>query len=68
MNFSEAINQLGDDRFTAIALPLFVLAIVLESVFSWQQEKHLYQPLSSFFICMSGRHYETLLADSGGPG
>jgi len=42
MNISEAINQLADDRFTAIAVPLFVLAIVLEAVFSWRQNRELY--------------------------
>lgn len=48
MELSEAIRQLGDDRFTAIALPLFVLAIVLESVYSWQQQRHLYQARDTF--------------------
>ena len=42
MEIETAINQLSNDRFTAIALPLFVLAIVLEVVIARVGQRDLY--------------------------
>ena len=43
MTLSEAFSELSNDQFTAIALPLFVLAIVVEALLSWRQKKNLYK-------------------------
>ena len=48
MTFSAAITQLSNDQFTAIALPLFVLAIVCEALLSWHQNRHLYVTRDTF--------------------
>ena len=42
MELDALLNQLSNDRFTAIALPLFVLAIGLEAAFSWRKHRNLY--------------------------
>ncbi len=42
MTFDQAAAQLSDDRFTAFALPLFLLAVVLEALLSWRTQRHLY--------------------------
>lgn len=42
MNTADIINEISNDRFTAIALPLFVLAIALEALLSRRHHRHLY--------------------------
>jgi sterol desaturase/sphingolipid hydroxylase (fatty acid hydroxylase superfamily) len=42
MQLDHIITQITNDRFTAIALPLFVLAIVVEALISWRQHRNLY--------------------------
>jgi sterol desaturase/sphingolipid hydroxylase (fatty acid hydroxylase superfamily) len=42
MQLDQLITQITNDRFTAIALPLFVLAILLEALISRQQHRNLY--------------------------
>jgi sterol desaturase/sphingolipid hydroxylase (fatty acid hydroxylase superfamily) len=42
MQFDHVITEITSDRFTAIALPLFVLAIVLEALISRRQHRNLY--------------------------
>ncbi|HIG41944.1 MAG: sterol desaturase family protein [bacterium] len=52
MEIDTAITQLSGDRFTAIAVPLFVLAIVLEVLVSWRTQRDLYVA-RDFLISMS---------------
>ena len=42
MQLDHIITQISNDRFTAIALPLFVLAVVVEALISWRQHRNLY--------------------------
>jgi sterol desaturase/sphingolipid hydroxylase (fatty acid hydroxylase superfamily) len=42
MELDSALSQLSNDRFTAVALPLFFLAIVLEALISWRGQRDLY--------------------------
>ncbi len=42
MDFGQILTQISNDRFTSVAVPLFVLAIVCEIVVSQRQAKHLY--------------------------
>ncbi|MBT6951493.1 MAG: sterol desaturase family protein [Gammaproteobacteria bacterium] len=42
MQLDQIITQITNDRFTAVALPLFVLAIVVEALISHRQHRNLY--------------------------
>ena len=42
MQFDDVITQISTDSFTAIALPLFVLAIALEALISLRQQRNVY--------------------------
>jgi len=42
MQFDDVITQISSDSFTAIALPLFVLAIALEALISLRQQRNVY--------------------------
>ena len=42
MPLEHVITQISNDRFTAIALPLFLLAIVLEALISLRLHRQLY--------------------------
>jgi sterol desaturase/sphingolipid hydroxylase (fatty acid hydroxylase superfamily) len=42
MELDALLNQLSNDRFTAVALPLFILAIALEALYSWRKQRDLY--------------------------
>lgn len=43
INIPDILNQLSDDRLTSLALPLFILAIVLEAVASKSKNLNLYE-------------------------
>ncbi|XOV82876.1 MAG: sterol desaturase family protein [bacterium] len=42
MELALLLNQVSSDRLTAFAVPLFILAIVLEAFFSWRTHRNLY--------------------------
>ena len=52
MTFSEALVQIGNDPLTAVVLPLFVLAIVIEAWFSHWRSLGLYQG-KDFLVSLS---------------
>ena len=52
MTFSEALVQIGNDPLTAVVLPLFVLAIVIEASFSHWRSLGLYQG-KDFLVSLS---------------
>ncbi len=42
MELDALLTELSNDRLTAVALPLFILAIALEALFSWRTHRDLY--------------------------
>lgn len=44
----EVLDQLANDNLGVIALPIFLLAIILEALYSFQQKRHLYRSIDTF--------------------